>query len=186
MSAAELRALGHPLRMQLLQLLHTDGPSTASGLARKLGESSGATSYHLRALHRAGMIEEAEQRNSRERWWRRVPSRTMIPNSIAPDAPPDERLELQTAHARIESIIVERDEQALQRWESIRYSLPLELQDATWIGNNRIWLTTDELAALMRSLLEAVEPYRRADRPAPGKVEVHFTLRLLPQEGTAT
>ncbi|HJU96652.1 MAG TPA: helix-turn-helix domain-containing protein, partial [Jiangellaceae bacterium] len=43
-----LRAFTHPLRMRLLAALRSDGPATASDLGRLLGESSGATSYHLR------------------------------------------------------------------------------------------------------------------------------------------
>src|ERR1044072_8526956 len=85
-AVAELRALAHPLRLQLLHVLHAEGPATASQLGRRLGESSGATSYHLRALHRAGMVEEAEQRNARERWWRRTSERVLVPNSVPPDA----------------------------------------------------------------------------------------------------
>src|SRR5690349_10771636 len=54
MRAAQLRALAHPLRLQLLHLLHAEGPATATQLAHRLGESTGSTSYHLRALHRAG------------------------------------------------------------------------------------------------------------------------------------
>jgi DNA-binding transcriptional ArsR family regulator len=38
MTAAQLRALAHPLRLQLLQVLHAEGPATASQLARRLGE----------------------------------------------------------------------------------------------------------------------------------------------------
>src|SRR3954454_20093634 len=139
MGAAQLRALAHPLRLQLLEVLHVEGPATASQLGRRLGESSGATSYHLRALHRAEMIEEAEQRNGRERWWQRVPERLMVPNSVPPEASNAERLELKSAHAQIESILVDRDEKALQRWMDIRYDLPLEWQDTQWIGNFRIW-----------------------------------------------
>src|SRR5881275_404805 len=104
MDAAHLRALAHPLRLQLLQILGAEGPATASLLARRLGESSGATSYHLRALHRAGMVEEAEQRNARERWWQRSPDRWAIPNSVPEDASAAERAELQAAHSQIESI----------------------------------------------------------------------------------
>ena len=53
-----IRALSHPLRVRLLDLLRFDGPSTATLLARRVGESSGATSYHLRQLARHGFIEE--------------------------------------------------------------------------------------------------------------------------------
>jgi DNA-binding transcriptional ArsR family regulator len=66
-----LRALAHPLRMSLLAALRSDGPSTASRLADRLGESSGATSYHLRQLAGFGFVEEVpDEGTGRERWWR--------------------------------------------------------------------------------------------------------------------
>ncbi|HEY3462718.1 MAG TPA: winged helix-turn-helix domain-containing protein [Gaiellaceae bacterium] len=182
MDAAQLRALAHPLRLQLLQVLH-EGPATASQLARRLGESSGATSYHLRALHRAGMVEEAEQRNARERWWQRTPGRLLIPNSVPPDASDAERAELKAAHAQIESILVDRDEQALGRWMAIRYDLPLEWQDAQWIGNFRMWATADEIQQFVETVLEAIEPLRKPPESLDSeRREVHFTFRVLPQE----
>jgi len=68
-----LRALAHPLRIRLIGTLHRDGPATASELARRLGESSGATSYHLRILAKYGFVEDDSERNrGRERWWRAV------------------------------------------------------------------------------------------------------------------
>jgi DNA-binding transcriptional ArsR family regulator len=66
-----LRALSHPLRMRLLGQLRLNGPATASQLGRVVGESSGATSYHLRQLAAYGFVEEVEdQGTARERWWR--------------------------------------------------------------------------------------------------------------------
>jgi DNA-binding transcriptional ArsR family regulator len=66
-----LRALAHPLRMSLLAALRSNGPSTASRLATRLGESSGATSYHLRQLAGFGFVEEVPgEGKARERWWR--------------------------------------------------------------------------------------------------------------------
>lgn len=65
-----LRALAHPLRGRLLGLLRLDGPSTASRLAERVGESSGTTSYHLRQLEQYGFVAEVEGRGTaRERWW---------------------------------------------------------------------------------------------------------------------
>ncbi|MGZ4334585.1 MAG: ArsR/SmtB family transcription factor [Gaiellaceae bacterium] len=183
MSAKELRALGHPLRLQILQMLHAEGPSTASALGRRLGESSGSMSYHLRALNRAGMVEDDERRSGRERWWRRVAGRTLIPNSIPPDVDEQERTELQAAHAQIESFYIERDEQALARWQTVRYEAPLAFQDAGFIGNFKIWATADELAALVAQILELTHPLRKppAERPE-GAREILFTLRTLLQE----
>jgi DNA-binding transcriptional ArsR family regulator len=183
MNAAELRALAHPLRLQLLQVLHAEGPATASQLARRLGESSGATSYHLRALHRVGMVEEAEQRNARERWWQRAPERVMIPNSVPLDASDSERAELQAAHAQIESFFVERDEKALRRWTEVRYDLPLEWQDSQFIGNFRMWATAAEVQDLVTTVIDLVQPLRKPPESAdPDRLEVHLTFRLLPQE----
>jgi DNA-binding transcriptional ArsR family regulator len=182
-TAAQLRGLAHPLRLQLLHVLRADGPATATQLARRLGESSGSTSYHLRALHRAGMVEEAEQRNGRERWWQRTPGRITIPNSIPPDAPESERGELQAAHAQMESILVERDEQALASWSAIRYDLPIEWQDSQWIGNLRMWATADELRQFVTTVLDLAEPLRKSpDGPGSDRKEVHLTFRVLPQE----
>lgn len=66
-----LRALAHPLRGTLLGLLRLEGPSTATRLGQRLGESSGATSYHLRQLAAYGFVEEVRgEGTSRERWWR--------------------------------------------------------------------------------------------------------------------
>jgi hypothetical protein len=58
------------LRGRLLGLLRLDGPSTASRLAERVGESSGVTSYHLRQLAQYGFVAEVEGRGTaRERWW---------------------------------------------------------------------------------------------------------------------
>lgn len=183
MAAAQLRALAHPLRLQLLDVLGAEGPATASQLARRLGESSGATSYHLRALHKVGMIEEAEQRNGRERWWQRPPERMWIPNSVPPEASNAERVELQAAHAQIESIIVDDDEAALQRWMEVRYDLPLEWQDTQLIVNYRIWATPAETRRFLKTVLDAVAPLRKPPEAKDSeRSELHFTLRVLPQE----
>jgi DNA-binding transcriptional ArsR family regulator len=183
LNAAQLRALAHPLRLQLLQVLHVEGPATASQLARRLGESSGATSYHLRALHRAGMVEEAEQRNGRERWWQRPAERVLIPNSVPADATETERAELRAAHAQIESILVDRDEQAIGRWTEIRYELPLEWQDSQWIGNFRMWASADEVRAFVAAVLELAQPLRKPpESEGSERHEVHVTFRVLPQE----
>ena len=69
-----LKALAHPVRVQIIEALSTYGAHTASGLAERLGESSGSTSYHLRQLEKHGYVREvAERGTARERWWERVP-----------------------------------------------------------------------------------------------------------------
>ncbi|MFI6499351.1 ArsR/SmtB family transcription factor [Nonomuraea typhae] len=64
-----LKVVAHPLRVRMLGMLRAEGPATASQLARKVGESSGSTSYHLRELAKYGFIEEDPSEDGRERRW---------------------------------------------------------------------------------------------------------------------
>lgn len=69
-----LAAMAHPLRRRLMDMLHVDGPATASLLAERSGQAVGNISHHLRALAAAELVEEAPElaRDRRERWWRLV------------------------------------------------------------------------------------------------------------------
>lgn len=79
-----LKAVSHPLRLSLLRRLRSDGPATASELARELGESSGSTSYHLRELERFGFVGDAEdQPSGRQRRWRALHDGTSFPSALA-------------------------------------------------------------------------------------------------------
>ena len=65
------QVLLHPERRRLLEAL-ASGPDSASGLARRLGESRQRLNYHLRLLEEAGHVELAE-----ERWKGSRPERVM-------------------------------------------------------------------------------------------------------------
>lgn len=113
-----LRALAHPLRMSLLAALRSDGPSTASRLAERLGESSGSTSYHLRQLAGFGFVEEVpDEGNGRERWWRALHRSTRWDSEEVLDQPGgrelfDELTDRLVAHQRrmLAAYAAERDE----------------------------------------------------------------------------
>jgi DNA-binding transcriptional ArsR family regulator len=65
------QVLLHPDRRRLVEAL-ASGPDSASGLARRLGESRQRLNYHLRLLEEAGHVELAE-----ERWKGSKPERVM-------------------------------------------------------------------------------------------------------------
>ena len=67
LDSGALRALAHPLRVRIYDILSQYGPQTASSLAERLGESSGSTSYHLRALAKHDLIREADRPGHRPR-----------------------------------------------------------------------------------------------------------------------
>ena len=54
--AGLFRVLGHPARVRIVELLR-DGERSVGALQSELGLESGATSQHLAALRRAGVVE---------------------------------------------------------------------------------------------------------------------------------
>jgi DNA-binding transcriptional ArsR family regulator len=88
MDLESLKALAHPLRVKIVDVLSTYGAFTASGLGERLGESSGATSYHLRQLEKHGFVREVEGRGTaRERWWERVPGAISLDDTELRESP---------------------------------------------------------------------------------------------------
>jgi DNA-binding transcriptional ArsR family regulator len=76
--AAYLRALAHPVRLQVLSLL-TGAPMSAAEVARELGLTHANASYHLRQLLAVRLVEVAEERSNRggnERRYRPTPYNT--------------------------------------------------------------------------------------------------------------
>jgi DNA-binding transcriptional ArsR family regulator len=72
MDAPTLKALAHPMRVQMLRILQLRDEVSGTSLADELGETTGATSYHLRQLARHGLVEQcpSPEGESRQKWWR--------------------------------------------------------------------------------------------------------------------
>ncbi|HEY2792792.1 MAG TPA: winged helix-turn-helix domain-containing protein, partial [Micromonosporaceae bacterium] len=64
-----LRALGSGVRQSILEML-SRGPATSAMIAREMSSNTGVTSYHLRELGKAGLIEPDRQ-VGRSLYWRR-------------------------------------------------------------------------------------------------------------------
>src|SRR5262245_22292204 len=147
-------------------------------LGRELGESSGATSYHLRVLGSMGMIEELpDEGTRRERWWRR-PDEVVLIESARADDP-----EYEAAGARMYEMFLARDEQAFERWLAARRQLPVELREAAFVGGFTLYATDEELQELTREAVELFDRYRRkAEERPPDSVRSYVAFRILPQD----
>lgn len=183
LGAREVRALAHPLRLRLREAL-AYGPATASMLARELGESSGATSYHLRALADAGLIvEDLTRRKGRERWWKREPSRVGLISS-APAEDPD----YEAAVAKLESTMLARDEDAIRRYIHARGEGEHsdEWRETAFIGGWAVYATREDVDELSEYVVRWLRDRRRPEgEPDPGRPLVYITYRALPQTPTA-
>jgi DNA-binding transcriptional ArsR family regulator len=140
-----LRALAHPLRIELVGLLRVQGPMTATRAAQLLGESSGSTSFHLRQLAKYGLVEDAGGGRGRERPWRATAMFTGWPDVA--DSP-----ELAAAGGLLRSVIAERYFEWLMDWLEVRDSEPAEWQRAAQFGDTFLYLTAEELESLGHEL----------------------------------
>jgi hypothetical protein len=65
-----MRALAHPVRIALIELLGVHPTLTATQASEALGESPANCAFHLRTLAKYGFVEEAGGGRGRERPWR--------------------------------------------------------------------------------------------------------------------
>ncbi|MCC9309616.1 winged helix-turn-helix domain-containing protein [Kitasatospora sp. RB6PN24] len=84
----QLRAINNVVRHRILGVLR-DGPATITQLAEKLGLAKGSSSYHVRLLERAGLVEVVNTRKVRgvtERYYARTSRGLSLPDP-APGEP---------------------------------------------------------------------------------------------------
>jgi DNA-binding transcriptional ArsR family regulator len=176
-TAREVRALAHPLRLELLECLLNGGPATASMLARELGESSGATSYHLRALAAAGLItEDLDRRKGRERWWQHSRTFGLISTAPAEDA------DYHAAIAQFEGVMLQRDEDGLRRYLHARAEFTPEWQESAFIGGWGIYATREDVDELSSFVVDWLRAHRVSpDERKENATLVHLTYRVIPQ-----
>ncbi|MCP2258178.1 Helix-turn-helix domain-containing protein [Streptoalloteichus tenebrarius] len=170
LDARSLRGLAHPLRVRILELLRADGPATASGLAVRLGESSGTTSWHLRQLAEHGFIEEDRERGTRrERWWRAAQETLRI---RTPDlrAVPEAEGALDIVLRSVLDLSTSRVADFLSR----RADLGEEWDAASSLSDWALHLTPGELRALNDEIQAVVERYRRERRAGDRPVVVQL------------
>jgi DNA-binding transcriptional ArsR family regulator len=175
---AALRALAHPLRIRILDLLPIRGPLTASKLGEIVGESSGSTSYHLRQLAKHGLVREVEGKGTaRERWWERTPGGFTI-SSAGKDSPAGrqtaEAVNMEFLRLRNERVMAfvragqEVDDKTLESW----------LGTATFVTVNK-WATREQAKAIIeaweRFAAEHLDPLSGQEgQPGALPFEFHF------------
>lgn len=94
-----IRALAHPIRVRLLELLAHRGTLTATQASEVLGESPANCAFHLRTLAKYGFVEEAGGGRGRERPWRRIHGFVRV-------APPGDDAEYAAAAAALSDVLL--------------------------------------------------------------------------------
>jgi hypothetical protein len=175
-----LRAMAHPLRWQLLEIVAREGSATATQCAEETGESVANCSYHLNLLARYDYVEKAEGGKGREKPWRVVSHHQRISSEDMTDD--DTRLAAQAASSAFLDY-----ELALIKDRSLRSHLePPEWRGVLGIDNTNEFLTpaeVDEMRVEMRRMIDRFGERRTdpAKRPEGARsVNIFFSNLVKP------
>ena len=147
-----MRALAHPLRLTLLELIGREGSLTSTRAAELTGESTGSCSFHLRQLAKYGFVEPAGGAKGRERPWRLAT--TDVRWSDVQAEP-----EASAAAEALTTLLLDRDLAALDRYLRERSSFPTQWQEAATASHGLLYVTPAELSELGENLVALRERY---------------------------
>jgi hypothetical protein len=175
-----LRALAHPLRWRLMEVVFSEETATATRCSQVLGESVASCGYHLGILGKYGYLEQVRDTPGRDRPWRAIDRR----QDLSPPGPDiDDALAAEAATEAFLDVELEQIK-ARQRRKSAE---PPEWAAATAVGGSAMWLTADELREIKDELLAMLERYQdRLDdaelRPNGARLSrVFFSTSVRPQ-----
>lgn len=178
-----IRALAHPLRLELQSIVGRSGKITAADAARELGISHALASHHLRQLAKYGFVEQVEGADARERPWRVVHTSYNVQGI-------EEQAGGAAALSVLEQVTAERAVEDLIDWHERRADWSEDWRRHTGVGRSTLYLTEPELAQLtdaMDALLADYAEQRPLDdiaaRPE-GSVPIEFTLIVVPRKPT--
>jgi DNA-binding transcriptional ArsR family regulator len=177
-----LRALAHPLRLKIWNLVGREGRLTAAEAARQLGISQALASHHLRQLAKYGYVERGDPGDSRERPWRM----TATSHSFEGDDSPEgwESVEFLDRYLAEQAVVQLTDWQERRADEDPRWS------EHSGVSQSLLYLTVEELAELSRTWRDLTAEYARrrplgdAASRGPGMVPVNLTLVKAPLRPT--
>jgi DNA-binding transcriptional ArsR family regulator len=162
-----MRALAHPLRLRLLDILVVEGNATATRCAGLTGESVASCSFHLRMLAKYGFIEPAERRGRERPWQMAARSLTATYNPEVPESLP--------AAGEVVRAVVGQE---MLRIEHLLDALPSE--DDRWVlssvvARSVMWVTADEMAEISKQVTHLTDRFAdRRDNPALRPVDARL------------
>jgi DNA-binding transcriptional ArsR family regulator len=174
--APVLESLAHPVRLDVLGYLMSDGPATASVCARAVGDTPSNCSYHLRVLARHGLVRPEESADARERPWRAT-----ITGFSTDDADPS------APHAKgtaaLLAAAMQLDQRLSREYLAARARVPKAWRDADAFATYTLRVSPDELRELVDGLDELIRPFIAATRDAePADAEtVHVGVQAFPR-----
>jgi hypothetical protein len=177
----ELRALAHPLRWQLLEILTREGSATATLCARETGESVASCSYHLNMLAKYDFVVQADGGKGREKPWRLARETTRW-TDVGLDT------EGAVAAQAATSAFLDYTLNQIRERHLALAAEPEEWRDAAGMDNSTPFLTADEVLEFRADVRKMLDRYRdRRDKPetrpdGARSVNLFFSATVLPRQ----
>jgi hypothetical protein len=147
-----LRALAHPLRWQLLEIVGREGTATATQCAKETGESVANCSYHLNLLAKYHLVEQAEGGQGREKPWRTVSGISL--DSVGLDT--DGALAVRAASGAF----LDYELNQIRERHAVEHLEPPEWRHAVGVENVHDYLTAQEALEVRVAVRELIGKFR--------------------------
>lgn len=172
-----IRALAHPLRLELLELLGDVDEATATECANHTGESVASCSFHLRMLAKYGFIEQAKRRGREKPWRLSIRSHRLLPSSDTPGS--------LSAVGAVGEMLLLRETERISRFFRRAHEEDEAWVLATTLTTATHWLTLEELRELVAEIEAVADRFSdritdRSARPA-GSRKVRMLAALHPE-----
>lgn len=147
-----LRALSHPTRWKLIELLGVEGTATATRCAEFTGESVASCSYHLSVLAKYGFVEQADGGSGREKPWK------LVEHDQSWET---EGLDLEGALAAetLTDVFLDHEVDRMKEFGRRRDREPEQWRRHARTRARITWLTAEELAEVSRDLAAVLDRY---------------------------
>lgn len=182
--ALALRALAHPLRWKLIDVLGSEDSATATRCAEVLGESVASCAYHLGILAKYGYIEPVPDHAGREKPWRLASYEQMlsgdglgVEGQLAAEAATGAFLDHEFARIK-------------DRWRRRSLEAP-DWAEASGLLGSTFWATAAELREVTEQLTEIAVRYSdrlhdQGKRPEGARqARVFFSTSVAPEAPAA-
>lgn len=148
-----MRALTHPVRLALLEVLATEGPLTATEAGELIGESPTTCSFHFRQLEKYGFVEEASVGPGRQRHWKIAQGGMRFSDT-------NEDPEANIAATSLARLVTDRAIARMQNFHDTKTNYSKDWQQASDSTEAVLFVTPQELSELNADILELLNRHR--------------------------
>ena len=160
-----VRALAHPVRLAILDLLQTRDSATATECAAEVAESPQTCSYHLRTLAKSGFVRRIESDDARETRWE------LVRKSLALSTTSTSSPAFVAAANALQQQVLARDERAVAEYLANESEFDDAWQEATTFTSGTLLL---EVAKVLRR-------FESRKRKSACARRVHVVFRAVPR-----